>query len=88
MRQQNPFWVFYKKKIMKKKLWKKQNRVVSVGFCRYCQNELINTDSFVSFYPSGHAHYLCMQKDDDLKQQVLQSVEHQLHQEKENYAKR
>ena len=29
-----------------------------------------------------------MRKDDDLKQQVLQSVEHQLHQEKENYAKR
>jgi hypothetical protein len=73
---------------MKKKLWKKTNIVTDVGECRYCKKNIVNTESFVSFYNSGHAHYDCMKKDDDLKQQVLQSVEHQLHQEKENYAKR
>jgi hypothetical protein len=73
---------------MAKKIWKKTNIVTDVGECRYCKKNIVNTESFVSFYKSGHAHYDCMKKDDDLKQQVLQSVEHQLHQEKENNAKR
>ena len=52
---------------MVKKLWKKTNIVVDVGKCRYCSGNIVNTDSFVSFYPKGHAHYQCM-KDDDQKQ--------------------
>ena len=31
------------------------------------EKEIINTDSFVSFYPKGHAHYVCMRKADDDK---------------------
>ena len=52
---------------MVKKLWKKTNIIVDVGKCRYCSGNIVNTDSFVSFYPKGHAHYQCM-KDDDQKQ--------------------
>ena len=52
---------------MVKKLWKKTNIIVDVGKCRYCSGNIVNTDSFVSFYPKGHAHYQCM-KDDDHKQ--------------------
>lgn len=67
----------------KKKTWVKSKQIiVTVGFCRYCHKELINTDSFVSFYGGGHAHYQCMKEDDDLKQKVLNSVEQQLKEEK------
>lgn len=73
---------------MKKKLWKKTNIYLEVGSCRYCNEKIFNNDSFVSFLSKDHAHYDCLRKDDDLKQKVLQSVEEQLHQEKEIYAKR
>lgn len=53
---------------MSKKLWKKTNILTDVGKCRYCSDNIVNTDSFVSFYPEGHAHYLCMKKDDHNKQ--------------------
>ena len=46
------------------------------------KGELINTDSFVSFYPKGHAHYQCMKEDDELQKKVLDSVEQQLKEEK------
>ena len=50
----------------KKKTWVKSKQIiVRVGDCRYCGKEIINTDSFVSFYKSGHAHYNCMKIDDD-----------------------
>lgn len=50
-----------------RKTWnKKKIREILVGNCRYCEKEIINTDSFVSFYPKGHAHYVCM-KEDDIK---------------------
>ncbi len=67
----------------KKRTWVKSKQIiVTVGFCRYCHKELINTDSFVSFYGGGHSHYQCMREDDDLKQKVLDSVEQQLKDEK------
>lgn len=48
----------------KKKVWVKPKEViVRVGDCKYCNKEILNTDSFVSFYPKGHAHYDCMKKD-------------------------
>ena len=49
-----------------KKTWNKTKiRETIVGDCRYCKKEILNTDSFVSFYQSGHAHYECMKIDDD-----------------------
>ena len=60
----------------KNKTWVKSKQIiVTVGFCRYCHKELINTDSFVSFYGGGHSHYQCMREDDDLKQKVLNYLE-------------
>ena len=51
-----------------RKTWNKKKIIeVLVGNCRYCEKEIINTDSFVSFYPKGHAHYFCMRKADDDK---------------------
>ena len=48
----------------KKKTWiKSKEIIVTVGKCKYCQQEIVNTDSFVSFYKSGHAHYTCMKND-------------------------
>ena len=68
---------------MAKKTWNKtKNRILVVGVCKYCQKELINTDSFVSFYGGGHAHYQCMKEDDELQKKVLDSVEQQLKEEK------
>lgn len=68
---------------MAKKTWNKtRTRIVVVGICKYCHSELINTDSFVSFYPKGHAHYQCMKEDDELQKKVLDSVEQQLKEEK------
>ena len=74
---------------MAKKLWKKTNIIVDVGKCKYCSSNIVNTDSFVSFYPKGHAHYLCMKKDDDLRQKALntitQEIDQQLKKEKEQH---
>ena len=68
---------------MVKKTWNKtKNRIVVVCVCKYCHKELINTDSFVSFYGGGHAHYQCMKEDDELQKKVLDSVEQQLKEEK------
>ena len=68
---------------MAKKTWNKtKKRILVVGVCKYCHKELINTDSFVSFYGGGHAHYECMRKDDELQKKVLDSVEQQLKEEK------
>jgi hypothetical protein len=74
---------------MTKKLWKKTNVITDVGKCKYCLSNIVNTDSFVSFYKTGHAHYECMKKDDDLRQRALntitQQIDQQLKQEKEQY---
>jgi len=47
---------------------KKIQQIVDVGKCRYCKKNIVNTDSFVSFYKSGHAHYNCMKEDDKKKE--------------------
>lgn len=55
---------------LKKKTWVKPKEViVRVGDCKYCSKEILNTDSFVSFYPKGHAHYDCMKKDHENRTQ-------------------
>ena len=41
--------------------------IINVGKCRYCKINIVNIDSFVSFYPKGHAHYECMRKADEDK---------------------
>ena len=70
---------------MAKKLWKKINIVTDVGNCRYCKKNIVNTDSFVSFYKSGYAHYDCMKKDDELRQEVLNTIDKQINQLKEQH---
>jgi len=48
--------------------WGKSKTIITLaGTCRCCSKELLNTDSFVSFYPKGHAHYECMRKADEDK---------------------
>jgi len=58
---------------MPKKTWNKTKTIVTdVGKCRYCNDDLISTDSFVAFLSTDiygnreKAHYQCM-KDDDAK---------------------
>ena len=63
---------------MFKKVWKKTNIIVDVGKCKYCSSTIVNTDSFVSFYPKGHAHYECMKKDDDLREKTLNTITQQI----------
>ena len=51
-------------KFMKKKTWKKPKIIVmDIGKCRYCQKEMINTESFVAFADKTKGHYSCMEKD-------------------------
>ena len=54
----------------KKKTWKKPKIIVmDIGKCRYCQQTLSNTDSFVAFLSTNEngerekAHYKFMEKD-------------------------
>jgi len=50
---------------MKKKLWKKPTIIVmDIGKCKFCQAEMVNTESFVAFADKTKAHYECMRKDD------------------------
>jgi|TARA_R100001079_G_scaffold110441_1_gene85881 hypothetical protein len=47
-----------------KKVWSKKNIVVDIGKCKFCGKDMVNTDSFVAFYPSKHkAHYICYKED-------------------------
>tara|TARA_R110001592_G_scaffold10073_1_gene52502 strand:+ start:1886 stop:2068 length:183 start_codon:yes stop_codon:yes gene_type:complete len=46
---------------------KKKQQVNDIGKCKYCKINILSTDSFVSFYPKGHAHYSCMKKADEDK---------------------
>ena len=51
-----------------RKNWNRKKEIITlVGSCKYCREEVLNTDSFVSFFQSGHAHYECMRKDADDK---------------------
>ena len=60
---------------LKKKTWNKVNQIRYVGKCRYCNQDVLNTDSFVVFLSTDKngerekAHYNCMVKD-DYKQQL------------------
>jgi len=52
---------------VKKKLWKKPKQIVmDIGKCMYCQENMINTESFVVFATKEKAHYQCMKKHDEL----------------------
>ena len=47
------------------KTWKKSIVLeVNVGKCRYCEKDMINSESFVAFHGGDKAHYECMKKDD------------------------
>ena len=49
---------------MKNKTWKKPKIIVmDIGKCKYCQKEMINTESFVAFADKTKGHYECMKKD-------------------------
>jgi len=49
----------------RKKLWKKPTIIVmDIGKCKFCQAEMVNTESFVAFADKTKAHYECMRKDD------------------------
>ena len=61
---------------MKKKLWKKPKQIImDIGKCKYCQKDMVNTESFVVFATKEKAHYECMKKDDELKQKITQKIE-------------
>ena len=48
-----------------KKLWKKPSIIeIDIGKCKYCQAEMVNTESFVAFYGGEKAHYECIRKDE------------------------
>ena len=53
--------------LVAKKLWKKPSVIVmDIGKCKFCQADMVNTESFVAFYDEEKtkAHYECMRKDD------------------------
>ena len=60
---------------MPKKNWKKPvSYIINIGPCKYCKNEMENTESFVAFIDKTKAHYQCM-KDDDAKRSEDASYE-------------
>tara|TARA_R100000234_G_C4839654_1_gene110514 strand:- start:27 stop:260 length:234 start_codon:yes stop_codon:yes gene_type:complete len=73
---------------MAKKIWKKPIISIEVGNCRYCKKKIINNESFVSFYKSGHAHYNCMKEDDELRQKTLNKITQHIDKEIGNYENR
>tara|TARA_R100000329_G_scaffold79616_1_gene68151 strand:- start:1027 stop:1233 length:207 start_codon:yes stop_codon:yes gene_type:complete len=61
---------------VKKKLWKKPKQIVmDIGKCKYCQKDMVNTESFVVFATKEKAHYECMKKDDELKEKIKNKIE-------------
>tara|TARA_R110002012_G_scaffold121573_5_gene271196 strand:- start:543 stop:752 length:210 start_codon:yes stop_codon:yes gene_type:complete len=48
----------------KKKTWNKSKTIViDIGKCKYCNKDMVNTDSFVAFADKTRGHYSCMEKD-------------------------
>ena len=48
-----------------KKPWvKSKTIIIDIGKCRYCNKDMVNTESFVAFADKTKAHYECMKKDD------------------------
>ena len=52
------------------------------------KKKIINNESFVSFYKSGHAHYNCMKEDDELRQKTLNKITQHIDKEIGNYENR
>ena len=50
---------FFAKKIMKKKLWKKPTTVMFVDYCKVCQKEITNDQSFLAFLNKTYSHFDC-----------------------------
>ena len=49
----------------KKKTWvKSKTIIIDIGKCRYCNKDMVNTESFVAFADKTKAHYECMRLDD------------------------
>ena len=47
----------------KKKTWVKPTQyIINIGPCRYCKEEMENTESFVAFLDKTKAHYNCMRE--------------------------
>ena len=44
---------------MQKKTWKKPNREFNVGPCKWCEKEIINTESFVTLATKENACIKC-----------------------------
>ena len=52
----------------KHKAWiKPKVIIIDIGKCKYCHKNMTNQESFVTFYPRGKAHYVCMKKSDEDK---------------------
>ena len=48
-----------------KKTWvKSKTIIIDIGKCRYCNKDMVNTESFVAFADKTKAHYECMRLDD------------------------
>ena len=54
-----------------KKTWVRKEKIVSVGNCKYCNQEMTNQDSFVPIgkvirgkYQYKNAHYNCVKEND------------------------
>ena len=48
----------------KNKTWKKPKIIeMDIGKCRYCDKNMVNTESFVAFADKTKGHYSCMEKD-------------------------
>ena len=52
---------------MAKKTWVRTEKIADDGRCRYCNKDMISTESFVAFANYTKAHYLCMKKADEDK---------------------
>jgi len=55
---------------VKKKLWKKTTKVIHVGKCRICKEDITNDMSFLSFYGGTHAHFKCDREEYNNKQKM------------------
>jgi len=53
---------------MKKKLWKKPTTVMFVDYCKVCQKEITNDQSFLAFLNKTYSHFDC-DRSDYIKQQ-------------------
>ena len=61
---------------MANKTWKKSIVLeANVGKCRYCEKDMINSESFVAFFGGDKAHYECMKKDDYKK--LIEKAKHE-----------